>query len=692
MKRYKYLKIAPLFFTLLLLQRFLFAGENILQQKVMLCLSDTIKQTDKTINPKKAISIKAISIDTTNIDSTNRIKLSAKTIIDVLNGVDSTSRIVSWRLNTKSFELEATEGIDTSLFFPHLIIPTQKRLETITSLGNMGAPLQTDHFFNRNRNYHFLFSRFYSDYLPGVADHKQYHIKKPLTLISYTMGGGTSEGEQTLRVLHTQNVNKYFNVGLTYDNFGTKGMYKNQLTKDNLFSFFTSYYRDRFSAQGTFTYNRIRNQENGGVINDHEVQDTTMEPKLIEFKLVGASSEVKQKSFSGIVGYNVINHWVKGKDSKGNEIENRKPVFSIKAMFDANKESRAYIDADTSVYKNYYINKGITHDSAMILTYESTLIGEIDQLAKFPGLPGLRFWITNTRGKYYYFHPGDFIYNRNDDRLKTNHFGVGAFSYSPYLSYSGSLRMYINGYKSADKELLGQMVISPWKSEEYPYIKAKIEISDKEPDIFMKNYFSNHFKWNNSFVKEKWFMLGGTIGAEKWKFEAGYNLVRINNYVYFDTTGVPKQASGVTITSAFVQKDIKLGGFHFTNRVVWQANTNKDVISLPTFSVFSAIFFEYELVKNVLVGRLGANVFYRSKFYAEAYTPATGQFYNQREKKIGEYPIVDGFVDFKWKRAVLFFKADHINRGVPNFESYSTIHYPLNRFIFKIGVSWVFYD
>jgi len=236
------------------------------------------------------------------------------------------------------------------------------------------------------------------------------------------------------------------------------------------------------------------------------------------------------------------------------------------------------------------------------------------------------------------------------------------------------------------------MVISPWKSEEYPYVKAKIEISDKEPDLFMKNYFSNHFKWNNSFEKEKWFMLGGVIGADKWRFEAGYNLARINNYLFFDTTGVPSQAYGVTITSAYVQKEFKLGGLRFTNRVVWQANSNQDVLSLPTFTIFSALSYEYELVKNVLVGRIGANVFYRTKFYAEAYSPATGQFYNQNEKLIGEYPMVDAFLDFKWKRAVIFFKADHVNQGILNNEYFSTIHYPLNRMIFKIGVSWIFYD
>lgn len=658
------------------------AGEIRNHQVVALTISDTTKN----------VLEKKVSEEVKTLDSNAIKKITKRNILSILNGVDTSSRIISWKLDSKSFELKAVEGVDTSLFFPHLIIPTQKRFETLTSVGNMGAPLQTDHFFNRNRNYSFLFSRYYIDYTPGVSEHNQYYVKKPLTQLSYTMGMKSSEAEQTLKVIHSQNVNKYFNVGITYDYFGTKGMYKNQLTKDNLFSFFASYYRNRFSIQGTFSYYRIRNNENGGLKSDYYIQDTTLESALIPIQLPTAKSEIKQKSISLISGYNIINRWVKGVDSKGKQVLIKKPVFSLKAMFDANRESRAYIDNDISYYKHFYISNGATHDSAMILTYESTILGEIDQLAKLPGLPGLRFWITNTSGKYYYFRPTDFILQRSDDKITTNHFGVGVFSYSPYLSYNGSLRMYLNGYRAADKELLCQMIISPWKSIEYPYVKAKVEISDKEPDVFIKNYFSNHFKWDNDFTKEKWFMIGGSIGADKWKFEAGYNVVRINNYIYFDTTGVPSQASGVTITSAFIQKEFVLGGFHSTNKVVWQAYDNKDVISLPTFSVFSSLFFEYELVKNVLTTRIGANVFYRTKFYADAYSPAIGQFYNQKVKQIGDYPVVDVFVDFKWKRAILFFKADHINQGVPNDEYFSALHYPLNRMIFKIGVSWIFYD
>ncbi len=681
MKKSNLLIVLPLVVVFTLMQRLSFAGE-FTHQRQLTFSKDTITKENRN----------ASNVDSVNIDSSTIRKIAARNILKYLNVVDTNVSYISWRLNPITFDLETSQSVDTSIFFPHLFIPTQNRFETVTSLGNIGAPLQSDHFFSRDRNFDFLFSRNYENYLSNSIEQKHYFLRKPLTLLSYTSGGGSSKAEQTVSVLHSQNVNKHFNLGLKYEHFGTKGMYKNQTTKDNFFTLFGSYYKDRLSIQGSASYSRIRNKENGGLTSDFFIQDTSLDAQIIPFKLTGASSEIKKKNFSAIVGYAFLNRWAKDKDSKGKDILVRKPVFTLKAIFDASMQTRTYTDTTTTYYKNYYINKGNTHDSAMILLYQTTILGEFEQLAKFPGLPGLRFWITNTSGKYYYFKPSDFLFERKDDRLNTSNVGGGIFSYSSYLSYSGSIRMFLDGYKSADKELQGYMIISPWKSEEYPYIKAKIEILDKEPDLFIKKYYSNHFKWNNSFEKEKSIMLGGIIGADKWRFEVGYNIVRINNYVYFDTVAIPKQASGVTITSAYVQKEFKLGHFYSTNRVVWQAYDNKDVINLPTLSVFSALFFEYELVKNVLNARIGANVFLKTKFYADAYSPATGQFYNQKVKEIGDYPVVDLFADFKWKRAILFLKFEHINQGMPNNEYFSALHYPLNRRIFKFGVSWIFYD
>lgn len=621
---------------------------------------------------------------------------SVKKESNILNRLDiaDTRTSYSWHMDFRTYDLIEDVAVDSSLFLSHLIIPNQKKMASQTHLGNLGSPIQTDDFFQRNSNSPFLFSRVFDDYKHDIVSGRQFNVKTPHTLLEYSTGGKRKEAEQVLKVFHSQNVNRYLNFGVKYDYYNTKGMYANQLTKNNIFSAFASYYKKRISAQATFGYTYIRNKENGGLEDDYYVQDTVMESSLIPFMLDKASVEYRQRSFATAIGYDVLTRNVKSVSKDGVDTVIVKPLLTTKILFDANRYTRVYSDSETdsSYYNNFYINTSLTHDSVYMVDYNTTILAEISQLAKLPGLPGLRFWVSNTVGNYYYHQPDDFVYDRNNKTFSTNHLGVGIYSFSPYLSYSGSLRLYTNGYKANDKELYGQITVSPWKSTDMPYVKGSLVISDKEPDVFMQNYFSNHFKWSNSFDKEKWFMIGGKVGAEKWKFEIGYNLARIVNYLYFGKDGLPVQADGVTITSAYAQKTLRLSGFYFVNRVLWQANTNKDVLSLPDFSVFSSLFYEHELVKKALMAQFGVSCSYRTKFYADSYIPAIGQFVSQREKEIGDYPFIDVFVNLRWKRTILFFKYDHINEGKSNSEYFTALHYPANRRVFKFGLSWIFYN
>ena len=97
--------------------------------------------------------------------------------------------------------------------------------------------------------------------------------------------------------------------------------------------------------------------------------------------------------------------------------------------------------------------------------------------------------------------------------------------------------------------------------------------------------------------------------------------------------------------------------------------------------------------KGVLRLQLGLDGRYNTKYYAFGYNPAVGQFYNQREKELGNYPFVDFFVAAKWKRMRIFAKLQHLNEGLfGGRDSFTVLHYPLNKRVLKVGFSWSFYD
>ena len=98
-------------------------------------------------------------------------------------------------------------------------------------------------------------------------------------------------------------------------------------------------------------------------------------------------------------------------------------------------------------------------------------------------------------------------------------------------------------------------------------------------------------------------------------------------------------------------------------------------------------------MRAVLRLKIGVDGRYNTKHYAFGYNPATGQFYNQRAQQIGGYPMLDVYIAAKWKRMRILLKVAHLSEDFFNTREYfQVLHYPLNKRVFKIGISWGFYD
>lgn len=604
-------------------------------------------------------------------------------------------KYVSWRFNKKYIGNDEVE-IDTSLWMNHLFYPQHNNYETFVFLGNLGSPSLQDHFFSRDKDDGFLFTRYLQSYSERGIEQPHYNVRTPLTKLSYSSGGSRSEAEQVFSVLHTQNASKHINIGVTYDFYGTKGVYRNQEIRDNFISLFGSYYKGNFSAQANYSLKSYRHEENGGITDHFFIQDTLMEsPQVVPVSLLEANSKSREQSISAVLDYTFLNIKSFYKDSIGEEKQGYIPLLSTKLIVNYNNSSRKYSDGplNEEFYPNFFLNANFTQDSVSFNEFSSMGVLEIAQFAKIPGMPGLRGWIGFNQQNYFFVEPEDFLYRDDGNRLMTSHVGVAAFSESPYLSYRGALRVFFTGYRADDKIIEGEVKLSPWRDSEMPELKGEVELSEATPNILLNHYFSNHFKWDLSLKKETRFRIGGVLDAKLWEAKVGYNLIHIKDYVYFGQNATPEQSSDVTVTSAFAQKNFRFWkGFNSFTKVVWQANTNTDVLSIPDIIAHSSLFYERELVKNVLTGQFGFSVFYRSKFYADAYQPAIGQFYNQRDKMIGDYPTVDVFVNFKWKRALIYLKFEHANQGYPNNQYFATYLYPMNPRVFKFGISWIFYD
>jgi len=623
----------------------------------------------------------------------NKSKVTERNAIEFFQ-LKSNDRFVIWNYS-KDLSRYSELFLDTNLTSIQLNYQQNRNLETFTYLGNIGSPTIYDHYFSRSSNYDFLFSRHYNDYMLYASNYPNYKLIGPLTAVQFSNAGNRREAEEILRAFHSQNANSNLNFGMEYKFIGTKGVYQNQKTRNTSFAFFSNYCKGNIFARAAFTYNAFKHNENGGIINSVALKDTI--PSLVAVYLKESTksySDTRMYSFSTSTAYSIYNRSEITLDSQGKENVKIIPLVSAQVHYNYKFNSRVYLNNQplNSYFENAYISPLKTRDSVSLNSNE--IIAEIDisQFRNIIGIPGIKFQTGVEFVNYYYFKPNSFINRTSYDNYNSSFIAASAYSSSAYLKYFGRAQYYFFGNRANDKEFFGELTISPWANESMPKVSGYLRVSDKEPDVFLKNYYSNHFYWNNSFDKERRFLLGTKIQIEKTGLEAGYNVEYINNYLYFNSNAFPQQDNGLAITSLWAQSALSYSKFNILSRFVWQLSSKSTVVSLPKFIAFSSFFYETNLVENALDAQFGISIFYRTSFYAYAYQPATGQFYNQQNKLIGNYPFIDLFINLKWKRALIFIKYEHINQGMPDYEYYASYKYPYNPRIIKYGISWSFYD
>ena len=194
--------------------------------------------------------------------------------------------------------------------------PVLKKSITAQSLGNLGASVQSNDYFQRSYDSDaFLFAKNYKYYAKGPADIRFYNTTKPFTLLEYGQWfSNKPKGETWLNILHTQNINPSFNWGFSYSSITSQGKYLSQEAKDNNLSLFASYNIERYDLWFTIGKNKFTNQENGGLVFPTDIENPDLKPENLPVWFDGVSAETKN-SFGVIAHQYKFGTWIKQQDS-----------------------------------------------------------------------------------------------------------------------------------------------------------------------------------------------------------------------------------------------------------------------------------------------------------------------------------------------------------------------------------------
>ncbi|MCD8103122.1 MAG: putative porin [Alistipes sp.] len=573
-------------------------------------------------------------------------------------------------------------------------------------LGGASVPIS---YFDRANYQDFSFGQAYDAYNIFADRALFFNVKRPLTIFTYLTAGQKQKAEENFGITHAQNISPSTGFNIDYKSRGTKGVYNWQKSRAKNLSAAFSHTGKKYSIHAGYIYNTIQNRENGGLQDDRFLTDSIFEqPDVIPTNLNDAYNMIKNNAFYVVQSYGAP---LKKLTEYDFSIADQSSVF-FGHSFEWSRWHRVYSDTRAKsqdndgrdYYHNWNIHPTVTNDSIAEIKVSNRLFVQIQPFDR-EGIVGLIDAGIGMDNHIYYQYVQEFALTGTRNTEKTGYYAYGSVEgkFRRYLSWGGDLEYNLAGYRSGDIKIGADLAVSAYIRDKPLTLSGRFSHDRRSPDYWSELYYSNHHSWNVSqlygkpFDKENETRIEAEFTMPWAGLELGGYQSVVNNKIYFvmeDGMLFPRQASeSVSVSGVYLRKDFRAGGFHFNHRVMLQWSTSQEIIPVPLAGAYLSYFFEFNIVRNVLRAQFGVDGRYNTKWYAPGWDPSSARFYNQRDTKVGEYPMLDVFFNAKWKRMRILLMMEHLNDDLFGRRTYFSIpHYAQNKRVFKLGFSWSFYD
>lgn len=612
----------------------------------------------------------------------------------VLSGNDAVEKKVkasvkTWRI-TDTFATVDSIPVDTL----HLNFQNDNHIDrySISNAfrGNLGSPIQPKVYFDRPEQDEFIFADAYYPYIRRVESATFFNTTTPFSSLYYLTGGTNYYEDEQIRFLFSANANKKLNIGTTLDYIYARGEYANLAAKRFAGSLFGTYDGKKYKATAFFSTNNHSHYENGGIQDTSYINGSIQYPSYnIPVNINGYANFKHNQAFYNHQFNIGIERAVRiNPDSVSMEYV-PVTIFAHTIRFD-DMQKRYY---EQSVEKDFYANTFLPHtetnDTASLLKlsnrFSVSMAEEFNKWLKF----GLTAYLENDYLRYGYL-----IDSVLTSRTQSNTRVGGILS----KNQGGLLRYNIRGELTFLGPKAGDMVLDGNLSSYFNLFKQKINliaqgyVKRQNHSDFLNFYHSNHFRWQQNFAAMYKTRLGGTFAIPTLGFAFNLSVDNLTDMVYFNKEALPQQYNGnIQVVAANLKQDFRVGSFTLENNVVYQLSSNQAVLPLPEIALYHNLYY-HGLWFKVLSMQIGADVRYHTAYYAPSYMPATGQFFVQDRMKIGNYPVMNVYINAHLKRTRFFVQYYHLNQLFMKGDYYSMPDYPINPATLKIGLTWNFYD
>ena len=584
------------------------------------------------------------------------------------------------------------------------------------TLGGLGQSTLPFNYFYRPSSPDFTFAQSYDAYTYRMENVPFYNSKTPYLNFTYLESGQKRYREEHFEITTAHNISPTTGFNVSYKSRGTKGLYDWQRTTNHNLAVAFSHTGKRYSIHAAFVNNRIKQRENGGAVGIWAVADTTYEhPSGVPMKLAAAEAENSYRNNAFFVkqAFAIPLQPVTDYDFSLADLS----AIYIGHIFEYNAWSKLYTDhyaeytndrgsvgedgefkpTKDTYYKDWYISPLESRDSIRERVVSNRFFVEAQPWDRNGAVGRLGGGVGIDMYAYSQFTFDDYLSGKQGKDKRTAWYAYGAISgkVKKAADWGADLKYYPSGYRSGDLAINAHIALTARFRGHPVILSGRFSQTRTSPSYWEENLFSNHYVWFNSFKQEDETRFEASLEMPDWAFEVGVWQGVVSNKIYYDATSrVAQHGDAISLTSVYARKDFRIGGLHLDHRALLQWSTNQEVIPVPLLSAYLSYYYEFWVEKkHVLRMQFGVDGRFNTSYYAPSYNPALATFYNQRDYKLGNYPYLDVFLTAKWKRMRIFLKYQHVNYNLFGNKEYFTVAgYPQNPGMFKVGISWGFYD
>ena len=555
-------------------------------------------------------------------------------------------------------------------------------------LGTIGQAAYSLSFFDNKRVTDNPFINPFALTFYSKSDNVYYNTRRPFTIMQFV---GSSNVLESFKAIHTQNINKSWNVGFEMNFYGSEGTYNLQKASTHQVKAFTTYFGPRYSIVSQYSVNRLFSKENGGVDVSNMRDPNYSDPKSLNVNLSNANSVTRFNQFYVKQEFNLSGRYRKP-DSIKVELNEFPLCLGHELTYD--RSFRSFKET-MSTGEKYYPNKGLD----TLETVDSSVSKTITNFVYLKASSNKNSYIIHSLMAGYGVELEKYVFADHQMWGNLSHFYNSYFQANlwnitkTHEGIDASARYYLPGRKESNVDAQAR-VYKDFHKLDSMRLEAKISADVASPAYFYTTYRSNHFSWNN-YNLDKQQTITASFGMyslyDKYHIKASASL--FNKYVYVsENLSVKQSDSKIFVYALDAGKQTNIGILYLSNNAVFQQSSNT-IIPVPQFITANTVAIKTKFFKKALTMKTGFDFYYWTKFYVPAYMPEPGVFYKQNNKKYGDYPFVDVFLQFDFKRMQVFFKYSHASYYVTSSKYFQSVEsYPLDKPAFSYGLSWYFYN